>query len=90
MGALGKEAKLFQATTQMININDKKLETMGSFNLTMNAVPITTNPAEEVKSVSHLMQHVKEEQLEEEEEDMKAKKRYSGNETDASTNLDAS
>lgn len=57
MGALGKEAKLGNAT-QMININDKKLETMGSFNLTMNAVPITTNPAEEVKT--H-MQHVKEE-----------------------------
>lgn len=45
----------------MININDKKLETLGTFNLTMNAVPITTNPAEEVKSVSHHMQHVKEE-----------------------------
>ena len=74
----------------MININDKKLETMGSFNLTMNAVPITMNPAEEVKSVSNLMQNVKEEQLEDDEEDVKTKKRYSGNETDVSTNLDAS
>lgn len=74
----------------MININDKKLETLGSFNLTMNAVPITTNPAEEVKSVSHHMQHVKEEQLEEEEEDFRCKKGYSVNDSDVSTHLEAS
>jgi hypothetical protein len=76
MGALGKEAKLFQATmpNQMININDKKLETMnGSFNLTMNVVPITNNPAEEVKPAATHQQIVKEEH-EEEEEDEKVKK----------------
>lgn len=60
MGALGKEAKLFQATmpsaqtTLVININDKKLESLnGSFNLTMNIVPITPSEPESMKPQTH-------------------------------------
>lgn len=85
--------------TQVININDKKLESLnGSFNLTMNIVPITPSEPESMKPQTH-NQIVKEEQLEEEEDDIKCRKiqlipasliSQSLNDTAVSTNLDQS
>lgn len=43
MGALGKDAKFFQATVpNIVNVAEKKFDGLNSsFNLTMNIVPIT-------------------------------------------------
>lgn len=73
LGAIGKEGKLFLATsTAAINLNDKRLENInGSFNLTMTAVPIVEQEPPK-KELTHFT--VKEEQHEEEEEEVKSKK----------------
>ena len=73
MGALGKEAKLFQATMPttsgtIINIGDKKHDHMNSsFNLTMTVVPIL--PSDFVETKQQPINIVVKEERQEEEED---------------------
>jgi len=78
IGAAGKDAKFFNATSNLaINISDKKHEILGSgttsFNISMNLIPMHSQQQQDdvENSNSHLV--VKEEHNEEEEDEEEVK-----------------